>query len=86
MGEGRTDWPAIRVRVERKYACVVLHDPGPAGADTETAQPADCREQLNKWSGPRTIRFHAELPTTRVRQIDYRSLREQWLSTGADAP
>ncbi|MGD9582568.1 MAG: hypothetical protein AB7V26_02705 [Lysobacterales bacterium] len=69
-------------QVERVHACVVLRDPGQAGAATEAELIACCREQLIKWSCPREISFHAELPTTQVGKIDYRLLREQVLGAG----
>ena len=72
-------------QVERVHAFVVLKDPAQANADTERALIEHCRAQLIKWSCPREIEFRAELPKTRVGQIDYRSLQQQY-SAGEQTP
>jgi acyl-CoA synthetase (AMP-forming)/AMP-acid ligase II len=61
-------------QVERVKAYVVLKDPAQAGAATESALIAHCREHLIKWSCPREIEFRAALPTTRIGKVDYRAL------------
>jgi long-chain acyl-CoA synthetase len=64
-------------QVERVKAYVVLRDPKQAGAGTEAALIAHCRERLIKWSCPRDIEFRGDLPRTRVGKIDYRALVDE---------
>jgi long-chain acyl-CoA synthetase len=61
-------------QVERVKACIVLREPGRAGAAMEESLIAHCRERLIKWSCPREVAFVAALPLTRVGKIDYREL------------
>jgi long-chain acyl-CoA synthetase len=61
-------------QVERVKAVVVLKDVHDAGAATEAALIAFCRERLLKWSCPREVEFRAELPKTRIGKIDYKRI------------
>jgi long-chain acyl-CoA synthetase len=61
-------------QVERVKACIVLREPGRAGAAMEESLIAHCRERLIKWSCPREVAFVTALPLTRVGKIDYREL------------
>lgn len=67
-------------QIERVHGCVVLHDTGQSSAATAAELIAWCRERLLKWSCPRTISFHAALPTTRLGKVDYCALREHLLA------
>jgi long-chain acyl-CoA synthetase len=61
-------------QIERVVAYVVLGDPAKAGAGTQEALIAHCRERLIKWSCPRDVEFIDALPLTKVGKVDYREL------------
>lgn len=65
---------------ERVAAFVVLKDQTMANQKTEREIIEYCRTQLIKWSCPRTIEFHKELPLTRLGKIDYRALVHEHIS------
>ncbi len=68
-----------RDQVETVKAFVVLK-PGIAG-DTSTEEEliSHCREDLIKWSCPRSIEFRKELPTTAVGKVAFNTLKKEEL-------
>ena len=73
---------------ERVKAFVVLKDPSGASQAVEKELIEFCCGRLIKWSCPREIEFRADLPTTRIGKIDYKTLvREHVAKLAAkDAP
>ncbi|MDD9304489.1 MAG: AMP-binding protein [Desulfobacter sp.] len=65
-------------QVERVKAFVVKADKvEQADASLEKELIDHCRQQLIKWSCPRTIEFRPELPTTLVGKVAYKVLEDQ---------
>lgn len=62
---------------ERVQAYVVLRDGVTARPALERELIAFCRQQLIKWSCPRTVEFRRELPRTRLAKVDYRALAQE---------
>ena len=63
-------------QVERVKAFVVLKESSRAGAEMERELIEHCRKDLIKWSCPREIEFHEELPKTLVGKIAFKELED----------
>ena len=64
-------------QVQAVKAIVVLKNPGEAGPETEKELINYCRDQLIKWSCPRSIEFRDDLPKTLVGKIAYNTLEKE---------
>jgi len=64
-------------QVQAVKAIVVLKNPGEAGPETEKELINYCRDQLIKWSCPRSIEFRDDLPKTLVGKIAYNALEKE---------
>ncbi len=63
-------------QVQTVKAFVVLKNPGEASTETEKELINYCRDQLIKWSCPRSIEFREDLPKTLVGKIAYNALEK----------
>src|SRR5512145_1743517 len=64
-------------QVQSVKAFVVLKNPAEANPATEKELISFCRDQLIKWSCPRTIEFRDDLPKTLVGKIAYNALEKE---------
>jgi long-chain acyl-CoA synthetase len=64
-------------QVQAVKAFVVLKNPADASPDTEKELINYCRDQLIKWSCPRSIEFRNDLPKTLVGKIAYNALEKE---------
>ncbi len=64
-------------QVQAVKAFVVLKNPAEAGPETEKELINYCRDQLIKWSCPRSIEFRGDLPKTLVGKIAYNVLEKE---------
>jgi len=64
-------------QVQAVKAFVVLKNPGEASPEMEKELINYCRDQLIKWSCPRSIEFRKELPKTLVGKVAYNALEKE---------
>ncbi|MRR16559.1 MAG: AMP-dependent synthetase [Deltaproteobacteria bacterium] len=64
-------------QVQAVKAFVVLKNPADASGETEKELINACRDQLIKWSCPRSIEFRDDLPKTLVGKIAYNVLEKE---------
>jgi long-chain acyl-CoA synthetase len=67
-------------QVQAVKAFVVLKNPADASPDLEKELINHCRDQLIKWSCPRSIEFRSELPKTLVGKVAYNVLEKEELA------
>ena len=66
-------------QVQAVKAFVVLKNPGEASPEMEKELINFCRDQLIKWSCPRSIEFRSDLPKTLVGKVAFNVLEKEEL-------